>query len=137
MGMGMGMGVDLDEGGAPHADNAANSVYKAFTDEHQVNQFHKIQPSVRAGECFDAAMLALQESFAGSSRNDIQLRFGLLQQALQQTLCLANEASLLPAVYFPTEQTVSIYAPYWIPILIPILRAGVRIYKATKNNSKE
>ena len=46
---------------------------------------------------------------------------------------LQTDPSLLPQLYFPIEQRLAMYAPYWIPLFIPLLRA---IFKKKDKNIK-
>jgi hypothetical protein len=48
--------------------------------------------------------------------------YSLLSSAYSLSQQLETEESLHPQPYFPLEQQLAIYAPYWIPITIPLLR---------------
>ena len=49
--------------------------------------------------------------------------YRLSKLALRLSSELSSHPSLLPATHFPVEQVVSVYAPYWVPCLIPLLKA--------------
>jgi len=146
-GSGNGIGAGASE--AEAAAGEANQWYAAAA-RHQVNNAHRVEPSVRVEMCFDRVVHALAESLRdgmdpGSSTSSdkmmttattvtiTQKSYMALQRALADSQCLSQDQSLLPAMFFPMEQVASIYAPYWVPCLIPILRACVRIYRAARN----
>jgi hypothetical protein len=50
-------------------------------------------------------------------------RYKLAQSALRHADELSTDPTLLPVTHFPLEQVMSVYAPYWIPVLIPLIKA--------------
>jgi len=61
-------------------------------------------------------------STSKSSRIEAQV-YATALEAYKLSKELQTDPSLLPQIHFPIEQRVAVYAPYWIPLFIPLLRA--------------
>ncbi len=50
-----------------------------------------------------------------------------LLEACALAQSLLHEPSLLSEPYFPPEQRASVFAPYWVPVLAPLIKAAVTL----------
>ena len=54
--------------------------------------------------------------------------FQILQYILKLTEELIIDKSMQPIIQYPIDQQIAVYAPYWIPIIIPLLRNLKNLY---------
>ena len=54
-----------------------------------------------------------------------------LREACAVTQSLLYEPSLLAELYFPLEQQLSVYMPYWVPVFAPLVKAAAVVMKQT------
>ena len=118
-------------------------------DNLAVQAEHTVRPSIYASELFEQATGMLERlsnlnqmphtisnstnpSSRGQHSSFLVDAYSEIRRAVALAQRLARDPSLLPTVHFPWEQVVSIYAPYWIPCFVPVLRAGYRVYTARK-----
>lgn len=63
------------------------------------------------------------------NERDEETYYRLLVETCRIGEALLADPTLLPALYFPLEQRASIYAPYWAPVLAPVIKAAVALLK--------
>jgi hypothetical protein len=58
----------------------------------------------------------------------------LVKNSLQIANSLSVDPSILPPLYFPLEQESLIYAPYWVPIIVPLFKGLLSVISLIKKN---
>ena len=85
------------------------------------------QPVQQRVDRFSLLLTALR---ADPSSSSISISYAALVEACAVAQSLLDEPSMLPSLYFPLEQRASVYAPYWVPILAPLMKAATSVLKA-------
>ena len=93
-----------------------------------VVSFWAPQPVQQQVDRFSLLSAALRA--ASSSSSSASAYYVSLVEACAVAQSLLDEPSLLSSLYFPLEQRASVYAPYWVPILAPLMKAATSVLKA-------
>jgi hypothetical protein len=56
----------------------------------------------------------------------------LVKNGLKIANDLSIDPSILPPLYFPLEQELLIYAPYWVPIIVPLFKGLLSVISLIK-----
>ena len=59
----------------------------------------------------------------------------LSRHALQLSKSAFFDPTMSPALYFPDEHLYAVYAPLFLPILVPIVSALIKMIKGKKKNN--
>lgn len=70
-----------------------------------------------------------------NSRIDFNEAYTFAKNGLELANDLSVDPFILPPLYFPLDQEVLIYAPYWVPIIVPLFKGLLSVISLLKKTT--
>jgi phosphatidylinositol glycan class S len=106
-----------------------NSLYELLEEQTHMPVEDTIQHSVQ--HAFDKFRAAIAGATVGEYREGMVASRAALGSAKQAFF----HPSMLPLLYFPDEHVYAVYAPFFLPIIVPVLGALLAYIKRIRKKS--